>query len=317
MITFPYKKYNPFVQFDWHDGIFLQPPPIIPITGSALHIAAGVLAMPWWWLGKKLSNEDKLLADGMPIVSEGHQPAHLLLPHINVWPFVPVQLNLMIGFLILDSTNTCAMSASSVVGRDGPIAISIFRYVGLNQGCTDAGAQTKIASKTISDIPKGIPTAFALIPNSLVVNWGTVHVGFTLGDLVRFIAKTLLGFAVQKIFDRYLKKLQDLFTIKIRPKIEDLLPNSMMKNAFKNILRKLGGPLVGRAGDGKFMSISEAMADKTHTLIDKYVLNKALDEIGFPKDFRVIDFEAPLTDAAAATTDHLSKWADGKAELLP
>ena len=34
MQTFPHKKWNPFVQLDLHDGIFLQPPPVIPIAGS-------------------------------------------------------------------------------------------------------------------------------------------------------------------------------------------------------------------------------------------------------------------------------------------
>lgn len=316
MITFPYKKFNPFIQLDWHDGIFLNPPTPVPVTGSAAHIAAGILAMPWIGLGSNKNNGDTILADGMPIVSEGHQPGLALIPHLNLFPFTPVQLNLMIPFLILTSTNTCAMSAGSVVGPDGPISVAIFRYVGLNQGCCDAGAQTKIPIKGAKAIPKGVPIAFALIPNSTVVNWGTVHVGFTLGDLVRFLASTLLDFAVQKIFDKFFKKFQDMFRVRMRPSIDEMLPPDFLKNTFKNTLRRMGLPNVGRAANGQFMSIGQAMADQTHSILNG-PFNSMLDGVGFPGDVQVLDLNKPLQDAASATTEHLSLWADGKAELIP
>lgn len=316
MITFPNKKFNPFIQLDWHDGIFLQPPPVIPLTGSAAHIAAGILAMPWIGLGINKNNGDTILADGMPIVSEGHQPAYLLVPHLNLYPFTPAQINLMIPFLILTSTNTCMMSAGSVVGPDGPIAVSVFQYVGLNQGCTDAAAQTKIPSKSMSNVPKAVPIVFALIPNSLVVNWGTVHIGFTLADLVRFIASTLLNFAIDRIFARYFKKFQDRFRIRVRPKIDELLPDDMLKNAFKNTLKRMNLPTVGRAANGQFMSISGAMADQSHSILDEH-FNNLLDGVGAPGDVQVIDLKTPLEDAAGSATNSLTGWAGGRAESIP
>lgn len=316
MITYPNKKFNIFVQLDWHDGIFMQPPPAIPVTGSAAHLAGGVLAMPWWGMGSNKNNGDTVLADGQPIVSEGHQPGLALLPHLNLYPFTPAQFNLMMPFLILTSTNTCAMSAGSVVGPDGPIAVSIFRVVGLNQGCCDSGAQTQIPIKGAKDIPKGVPIAFALIPNSIVQNFGTVHIGFTLGDLVRFIASTLLDFAVQRIFDKYFKKLQDMFHIRVRPTIDDLLPEDALKNTFKNTLRRMGLPTVGRAANGRYMSIGEAMAGQASSILNG-PFNNLLDGVGFPGDVQVLDFNKPLQDAASSVTEHLSQWADGKAELIP
>lgn len=316
MITFPYKKFNPFIQLDWHDGIFLQPPPAIPVTGSAAHLAGGVLAMPWWGMGANKNNGDTILADGQPIVSEGHQPGLALLPHLNLYPFTPAQLNMMIPFLIITSTNTCAMSVGSVIGPSGPISVSIFRCVGLNQGCCDAGAQTQIPIKGAKDIPKGVPIAFALIPNSTVLNWGTVNLGFTLGDLVRFVASTLLDFAVQKLFDRYFKRFQDMFHVRVRPTIDELLPDDMIKNAFKNSLRRMGLPNVGRAASGRYMSIGQAMADQTHSILNG-PFNSLLDGVGLPGDVQILDLNQPLQDAASATTEHLSQWADGKAELIP
>ena len=312
MITFPYKQWNPFIQLDWHDGLFMMPPPVVPVTGSAAHVAAGVLAMPWIGLGTKKSNGDTILADGMPIVSEGHEPGRLLLPHLNLYPFTPAQFNFFIPFLILFSTNTCAMSAGSVIGPDGPISVSIFQFVGLNQGCTDAAAQTKLPVKGMKDVPKAVPMAFSLIPNSLVVNWGTVRIGFTWGDLIRFVASTVLAAVADKIFDKYFKKFQDALTIKLKPK----LPPGMFKGQFKSMLGRMGLPKVGRGANGQYISIAGELSKRTATGLDS-LSNALWNAAGVPTSVSPVDLKAPLDDAVNGTVDRLSQWADGKAELLP
>ncbi|MEZ4380354.1 MAG: hypothetical protein R3A79_03345 [Nannocystaceae bacterium] len=314
MRTFPYKKWNPFVQLDWHDGIFMTGP--IPVTGSAAHIAGGVLSMPWIGLGTRKSNGDSILADGQAIVSEGHAPGHLLIPHINLFPFPPPQWNLLFPFLIAMSSNDCAMSVGSVVGPDGPVSVSIFRCVGLNQGCTDIAAQTKLPVKGMKDVPKAVPIAFALIPNSVVYNWGTVNLGFTLGDLLRFAAKTLLQAAVDKIFDKLFKKLQDALTIRLRPDLEDYLPKSSMKNMWLNVLRRTDLPKVGRAGDGQFMSIAEALGDNTYEVGDM-LLGKLFDAAGHPDDVALLDIKGQMTSTASDAATKLGELVDGKAELIP
>jgi hypothetical protein len=312
MITFPYKQWNPFVQLDWHDGLFMMPPPAIPVTGSAAHIAAGVLSMPWIGLGTNKGNGDRVIADGMPIVSEGHQPGRLLVPHLNLYPFTPAQFNFFIPFLIPFSTNTCAMSAGSVVGPDGPIAISIFRFVGLNQGCTDEAAQTKIPVKGMASVPKAVPMAFSLIPNSMVVNWGTVQIGFTWGDLVRFVASTLLSALTDLIFDKYFKKLQDTLTIKFKPKI----PPGILKGQFKSALGRMGLPKVARGANGRYVSIAGELSKRTATSLD--TLSNALwNAAGVPTSYSPVDMKGPLDNAVTTTVDRLSGWVDGKAELLP
>lgn len=314
MITYPYKKFNPFVQFDWHDGIFMTGP--IPVTGSALHIAAGILAMPWIGLGTNKGNGDRVRADGQPVVSAGHAPGHALIPHLNLYPFTPLQPNILLGFLILFSSNTCAMSVGSVQCQDGPISVSLLRWVGLNQGCSDIGAQTQLPVKGMKDVPKGLPAAFALIPNSLVANWGTVHVGFTLGDLVRFVAQTLLDAAVDKIFDKYLKKLQDKLTIKLRPSLEDFIPKSVMKNRWMNVLRRTNSPMIMRSANGQFASLSEALGDNTSAVGDM-VIGKLFDAAGYPDNVAVIDIKGQMTSAADSAATALGELIDGRSEAIP
>src|SRR5687767_14138441 len=107
------------------------------MVGYAAHIAGGVLAIPWigGFFGENKNNEDKVLADGMPIVSRQHESKVLVIPHINLFPFVPATPNLLVPLLILGSSNKCVFAVGSVQATDGPVAVSIDRWHGLNVTC--------------------------------------------------------------------------------------------------------------------------------------------------------------------------------------
>ena len=119
--------------------------------------------------GTDKENDGKLLADGLEVLCRGHEVQHWVLPHWNYYP--PLPFNALIPVLILGSSDKCQFASLSVLGKDNdPVAVSIFSYLGFNQACND-------------------PFCFF---NSLVVNWGTVRIGFTLGDF--FAGIFLMGF---------------------------------------------------------------------------------------------------------------------------
>jgi hypothetical protein len=283
--TFPHKKWNPFVQLDLHDGIFLQPPPVIPIAGKAMHIGAGVLAMPWIYLGSPKINDNKVLGDGMELVSRGHEPKYLIVPHLNLFPFTPAQINLMIPLLILGSSSKCVFAVGSVVGKDGPIAVSIFSYVGINQACAS---------------PCNMPT-------SLVVNWGTVILGFTWGDLLAAVliiaADSLISYIQGKIFD----KLFDKF-----------LPKGLFKSQTMAMLRRFNISRVFRGPGGRFASLSESLVGGAAKGVFGLVYGQLLGgSAGQAAGIPNFDPFSRTGDAATAGAEQVGAWVDGRSETFP
>jgi hypothetical protein len=167
-IAYPHRKWNFFVNIDVHDGYFVAPPAPLPVPGKAWHVGAGVFAAAFaqleggTGLGVLKGNDGKVTQNSWAIVSRGHEVRYCVYPHINVKPFPPSQPNVLIPLLILGSSSKCLFANVRVRGKDGPIALSMLAFLGLNQACGD---------------PCNYPTSF-------VINWSHVKVGWRLGDLV-------------------------------------------------------------------------------------------------------------------------------------
>ncbi len=238
METWPHHVWNPFIQVDWHFGIFYMPPSPIPISGQSFHIGAGIFYMPTVGLGEDKSNQNIVLCDGFPIVSRAHECKYAIFPHANIfWP-VP-GLNLLMPFLILGSASKCEFAVSSVRGPDGPIAVSLLKAVGFNWSCQGAG------------------NASAYAPLSIVVNYSTVDIGFTLGD---FVASMLCG-----LFDALKAIIESLVISWIAGralKILDWIGRGLLKNQMKSLLRWLSrSGILGRWGG--FQNTFNERATKT------------------------------------------------------
>lgn len=282
MKTFPHKKWNPFIQLDHHAGIFMTGP--IPVPGTAWHFGAGVLALPWIWMGTPKHNECKLFADGMEVVSRGHEPKYLIIPHWNLFPFTIGQPNLLIPLLLLTSTNKCQFAVGSVRGKDGPIAVSIFRYVGINQACQD----------------------LCTAPTSLTFNWGTVNLGFTWGDLVAgllcFAFDSLKSYLEGKMFDALGEK----------------LPKGLFKSQMLALLGRLGLPKRFRGEGGRFASMSERLVGDALKALAKAAYGEVFSggNVGRVTGFDRIDPINMISNAATAGADRIGAWIDGRSELF-
>ncbi len=280
MKTWPHKKWNPFVHLDFHKGIFLTGP--IPVPGGAWHIGFGALALPWIYMGTQKYNECKLFADGWEVVARGHEPKYLILPHWNLFPFTPAQPNLLIPIILLTSANKCQFAVSSVRAKDGPVAVSIFRLVGINQACNE----------------------FCSAPTSLCFNWSTVDVGFTLGDLVA----TVLCFA----FDSLKSYLEGLAF----GKFGDKLPKGLFKGQMKGLLGLLGLPKIFRGAGGKFASLAEEGVMKGLVALGSAAYGELLGggtagtAIGLDK----IDPINMISNGASDGADRIGAWVDGRSE---
>jgi hypothetical protein len=254
----------------------------IPVAGAAWHIGAGVLAMPFIYLGTPKYNECKLFADGMEVVSRGHEPKYLIIPHLNLFPLPPATPNLLIPLLLLTSSNKCQFAVGSVVGKDGPIAVSIFKYVGINQSCQE----------------------YCTAPFSLCINWGTVELGFTWGDLVA----TLLCFA----FDA-LKSFLEYLAFK---KLSSLIPPGLLKGQMLSLLGRLGLPKVFRDVGGRFASMSTKLVSEGLTAVGKAVYGEIFGggNVGQATGFDSVDPVNGVANAAAKGADRVGAWIDGRSE---
>jgi len=268
MNTFPHKTLNPFIQLDKHDGLFLTPTPL-PTPGSAFHIGAGILIAARI-SGKNKENKRTIFADNLEIISKGHKVERTIIPHLNLFKnFFPATPNILIPILILFSNNECKFAASSVTGADDgeAIAVSIFQYVGFNWGCGDG--DFKIGKLDI-------PTSF--FPCSMVFNWGTVIIGYTLKDLLSLIKQQVVDYLVDKVFDKLSKtKLGKKIAAFQENLIEKIIPKGLLTKITKNIIKPL--KLKGYAEKGKkgFQSPAKLIVD---TLVDN-TLDEVLPD---PKD---------------------------------
>ncbi len=271
MRTFPHKKWNPFIHLDHHEGVFLNGP--IPVPGTAWHLAAGCMVFPWWYMGGKKNNDDKVLANGMPIVSRLHEPKYLIVPHWNMFPFTPGQPNILMPLLILGSGSKCEFAVGSVRGKDGAIAVSVLCYVGVNLACAD---------------PCNMPTC-------MTINWGSVVLGFTWGDL---LAGILCG-----AYDALKSFLENKFFGWLGGK---LLPKGLLKGPMLNLLRRFGLPKVFRAAGGKFASLAGKLGTDTVIAITKLLYGEL-----YGGNLGVDD---PIGNAAANGAERLGAWVDGRSE---
>ncbi len=262
MNAFPHKPLNPFIQLDWHGGIFLTGP--FPIPGSAFHFSAGVL-----WLAKlggdNKNNGETVLANGRPVLSQHHTVKYVVVPHWNVYPFFPVQPNLLIPLLILGSQNKCQFCSLTVQGPDGPIALSIFKYVGINQACN-------------SPVP---------LPTSLTFNWGTVEIGFTLADFINGILNMAFDALISFIIG------------KTAGALANRLPRGLLKSQTMSLLGRLGLPKVMRGEGGRFASMSEALVGEAFKSLFGEVAGRGLGAtpVGGTATSAIASFSTGLADA--------------------
>lgn len=166
MITFPHKDLNPCFNFDLHDGIFFQPPPSVHIQAQAWHLGASIMLLAS--SKDRKDNQRLLYIDGRPALSQKHRVKDAVLPHSNVAPFT--QPNLLSSSLAKTSESRCEFAATSVQGPDGPLAVSVFGNVGFNLACAEP----------------------VMMPTSLVVNWGSVQIGFNWSDLLASLVAVAL-----------------------------------------------------------------------------------------------------------------------------
>lgn len=190
MEGFIHKSTNWFIQFDLHDALFLHPGALVPainIEGdplveevpNVLHFAGGRLS--WGPTYYHKDNDDLVVADSARVISRAHRVRMTIFPHKNILP--PSPTNMRMTALILRSDNKCEMAAASVVGPDGPIAVAVLRWVGINMACNEP----------------------CMLPSSFCFTGGTVLVGYTLGDLLAAILMGLLD----ALLDGLVQKLGD------------------------------------------------------------------------------------------------------------
>jgi len=250
--TFPNKMPNILINFDGHNGV--------PIK-YGLHVGGGQLS--WIGLvGEKKNNKGTIFADNEEVVSEGHTSS-LIVPHYNIVP--PWPPNALIPILILFSKSKCVFSVQSVVGtEDGPIAVCVYCYVGINLACWD---------------PVGIPSSY-------VFNSSTVLLGFTFADYVKGLLSMLVDAAIDLIFyvlfnnRLYKKTLEKLFKKVLKKPMLLFLRNTPL---FKNIARSFA-----EKGTKGFISTAEEMSKNfIESTIKEFTTNKELyKKIGIEK----IDF---------------------------
>jgi hypothetical protein len=297
--AFPHKKNNPLFNFDLHDGYFVVPGVPLPVPGKAMHLGVAALAAPWLRAGTLKGNGDKLLENGTPIISRGHEVKYCIVTHVNLVPFPPTSPNLLIPLLIGASSSKCLFSNPRVRGKDGPLALSILLYVGVNQGCND---------------PANFPT-------SRVINWSHVKVGWTTGDLLAWAFMVAwdagTSFAVNKVFRRLTnagkgwlpslgKRLPQGLKRRMANAYQEFVPRwtpkgketpiflaveTLQKAIFNEVF---GGQVGSDVGD----KIKQRVDDPT----GKEAVNLAFDPLGWPGE---------------KMGEALGRWFDSRSEALP
>lgn len=301
--AFPHKKNNPLFNFDLHDGYFVVPGVPLPVPGKAMHLGVAALAAPWLRAGTLKGNDDKLLENGTPIISRGHEVKYCIVTHVNLVPFPPTSPNLLIPLLILGSSSKCLFSNPRVKGKDGPLALSILLYVGVNQGCND---------------PMNFPT-------SRVVNWSHVKVGWTPGDLLAWVFMMAwdagTSYAVNKAFgrltkggkgklDRWLPSLGKRLPPGLQRRAADLFKKyverftpkgdtSPLFKAAETIQKAIFNEVFGgQFGSDRADGIKKGIDDPT----GKEAVNLAFDPVGWPGE---------------KMGEALGRWFDSRSETLP
>ncbi len=278
MKTFPHKIINQFIIFDPHNAIFACVPGTIPPLLSIpklLHIGGGIFLIT---KEKNKENNKSVLADLFPIVSLNHTSEPVF--HFNVFVAPPaIPINLLLPLIIYNSKSECKFAAYSVIGPDGPIAVSIAQYIGFNLDCTD------------------LPP-FSL-PRGIVFNNSTVYIGFTLMDflkaLLAYAIEALVAFIFKKIFDKIFKKLFE--------SLKGLMKTQILKLMRKLGLSKGGGLSWTRYRDkitGQFQSTSELIANVFISTLE-----------GKVKEY------SGWNDAEKQASDSLKDWIQTCSETLP
>lgn len=154
MEGFVHKSDNLFVQLDPHDAILPPSPFPVPLVP---HAAGGRL--DFW--GQHQFTKD-VFADGQRMALRRHTAGKI--PHWNIIP--PWPPNVLLPIIIWFAESKCNFAAAKVLACKKPVAMALFRIVGINLACAD---------------PCSMPT-------SRVFTGGTVLVGFTWSDVATGVA---------------------------------------------------------------------------------------------------------------------------------
>lgn len=272
------KHWDPMIGLDFHMAINPGGPPPLFVTPVPMtpHVVAGVLMWgPWGLLGKGKSEPSVRTFHG-DVMLRGTDMGYLI-PHISIPP-----TNLLMPVWTGLSSSKSEFSVASVRCADGPVAIAILVFIGVNLDCQGTtipvdlptgriiAVNTHFAGFTFGDFVAGIVMMGIDIAISAFTGW----VGSGLGKaLMKTIGRRLISPIVKRVFGE---------------SVEEIISPQLVRR----IMNTIGGKIVGSAvseidnraapGDG---SVTDALQDGisrgVNSLTDSisdYFNNPAVDE---------------------------------------
>lgn len=169
-----YYNPNPFISFSWHDTIMTVPVPPFVVPTKAFHLNFSVVQ--GLWIGSFLSNGrgKKIVGDDLLFVGRTSD-AGLFVPHIS---FPPTWMNIL---TTLFGSSMCLFGCSSVT-------LACKNILWGNEDCD-------LAATPFGPVPFSLNLACHdpySAPTDIVVVWGSVYSGMSLGDMLA----ALIDFAI-------------------------------------------------------------------------------------------------------------------------
>lgn len=181
-----YYNPNPFIGLCKHSTLLPVPLPPFWVPMESLHIDFDVVQGLWLGSFPSRGRGKKVIGDGLFLMGRTSD-AGLIIPHISV-P-VPSWFNLV----------TTAFGSSNSIFGSSSVNLACKNILWGNQDCD-------IATTPFGPTPLSINLACfdpISMPTDLVVVWGTIYVGMSLGDLFACLAEIalqmLMDFALNKI----------------------------------------------------------------------------------------------------------------------
>jgi len=160
------KHFHPMLGVDLHDTI---PPPGPAVVPNIPHYVVAAMQLGPWGAVTGKSRTDVLTASYGKTMIRGTDIG-FLIPHIS-------SPHYLLPVIIIGSASKSEFGASSVITADGPVAVAILLFVGVNLNC---------CGKSCPPLPLGRVLAF------------TTHMtGFTLGDFFAGLITMVVDGAVQ------------------------------------------------------------------------------------------------------------------------
>jgi hypothetical protein len=165
------RQYHPMAGVDFHDEVTATLPPLpVPLVP---HVVGHVL-QGWGLTPTALMTSDKTKALGTKIMQRNTDIGNGII-HVPIPPYPPCALLILI---IPFSGSKSYWGASTVLVEGKPVAAAILVVVNLNLNCGDPTAQ----------------------PFNVVITWGNVVCGMTLGDIIGGAVAMLVDMAITGAF---------------------------------------------------------------------------------------------------------------------